>query len=774
MKKIYMILIFLTVGIVQFLNAEPQLNGLFYGDGDSSEYYFLATALLNPNNAAEGNNSTDPNAAGARGRIYYYMGAQYLYIAIVVDVSVNDNVIIRKSVPSDVAYQESVGWSHNPTHTGKTLEKSDHIELSLNSGTQNWTWFQDLLYDFDGNLSSIEEDWLSDYSGTDGSGTPPSGIESMSSSAWNLNNTFDVTVGDNSNISNYDKWRSPVQTGSEALPPGYPTHDSVNNWEWPLVYEMRIPISSLNNNQLTVEVLSAHNSPPKDIYPDIPFEPVDLLDFGDAPDSYKTLSATLGAAHWLLPNGIYLGTKVDAEFDGAPSNNSTGDDLIDGTDDEDGVQFLNSWIPGSTANLSVTASGTGNLSAWADFNNDGDWDDTGEQIFADQVLANGINNLQVAVPASAVYGMVNTRFRYTTDSAITSFGIAFDGEVEDYQVEVIEQLASLGNYVWNDITQDGIQDGFEPPISQIVVNLYDYNSGNPTFKATTTTDTNGLYLFTGLEAGQYFVEFIKNSWDISPKDTTNDALDSDANPADGKTGVYTLAAGEENLTVDCGLYSSDPLPVTLSTFTAAYNYGLSRLQWTTQSESNNALWNVYRSVSQNSGQSVQVNYESLPGSGTTSEPTSYNFYDDNLTEYIQAENMVNPTIYYWIESVDNSGNSELHGSVSFTVINMEESDDSPEIPDVYGLNQNYPNPFNPDTSISFNLAKDAKASLVVYNVKGEKVKTLFKDKECNKNRNYTEHWDGKNSRGNTVSSGIYLAVLKTDKEWFTKKMILQK
>ena len=52
--------------------------------------------------------------------------------------------------------------------------------------------------------------------------------------------------------------------------------------------------------------------------------------------------------------------------------------------DEDGVVFSTPLVAGTTATIEVTASTAGFLNAWIDFNNDNDWDDSGEQIFTDE------------------------------------------------------------------------------------------------------------------------------------------------------------------------------------------------------------------------------------------------------------------------------------------------------------------------------------------------------------------------------------------------------
>ena len=60
-------------------------------------------------------------------------------------------------------------------------------------------------------------------------------------------------------------------------------------------------------------------------------------------------------------------------------------------DDEDGVTFTSPLIPGTTATVDVVASAAGLLSAWIDFNGDGDWTDAGEQVFQDHWLTAGTN-----------------------------------------------------------------------------------------------------------------------------------------------------------------------------------------------------------------------------------------------------------------------------------------------------------------------------------------------------------------------------------------------
>jgi hypothetical protein len=163
----------------------------------------------------------------------------------------------------------------------------------------------------------------------------------------------------------------------------------------------------------------------------------ELLDFGDAPDQpYPTLLASNGARHVIVP-GILLGQAIDAEANGQPNATATGDDIVN-INDEDGITFVGTLIPGQPYNISVNASVPGFLSAWVDFNADGSWAQALDQVFAGQPVPAGPTNLSFTVPPSATWGATAfARFRYTTVNAAISFtGLANDGEVEDYALHM--------------------------------------------------------------------------------------------------------------------------------------------------------------------------------------------------------------------------------------------------------------------------------------------------------------------------------------------------
>ncbi len=94
-------------------------------------------------------------------------------------------------------------------------------------------------------------------------------------------------------------------------------------------------------------------------------------------------------------------------------------------------------------------------------------------------------------------------------------------------------------------------------------------------------------------------------------------------------------------------------------------------------------------------------------------------------------------------------------------------------PNSFELKQNYPNPFNPTTTIAFSLPKRSDVELSIYNMLGQRIRTLVEQ-----SKPAGEHriiWDGKDKNGGTVASGMYLYRLKAGAEIsVTRKMVLLK
>jgi hypothetical protein len=180
-----------------------------------------------------------------------------------------------------------------------------------------------------------------------------------------------------------------------------------------------------------------------------------LEDWGDAPDpTYPTLSASNGAVHTLVET-VYLGAGIpDAESNGQPDAQALGDDH-DGQDDEDGVVHSpGTIIPSATIHVTVTASTTGFINAWVDFNGDGDWNDAGEQVFTNAPVVAGANSLSFSTPTTVVTPTF-ARYRFDTVGGLAATGSATDGEVEDYLFETpifVDGFESGDTLAWSSTT----------------------------------------------------------------------------------------------------------------------------------------------------------------------------------------------------------------------------------------------------------------------------------------------------------------------------------
>ncbi|MFQ5494973.1 MAG: nidogen-like domain-containing protein, partial [Phycisphaerae bacterium] len=225
------------------------------------------------------------------------------------------------------------------------------------------------------------------------------------------------------------------------------------------------------------------------------------LDYGDAPPQYPVVFADDGARHGIPEDQsgnpdpqLFLGALIDPESDGQPHVDALGDDNdifkpVVG-DDEDGVTW-GRLAPGNFATFDVTVAapvGTpGYLSAWIDYNGDGAWADyvdangtaISEQIidpFGDGgPLTAGVHSFQVLIPGTLDAMTTFARFRLSADpnEVALPIGLAQEGEVEDYRVEIEVGDSLISGFKFNDLDGDGVWDrepaftGVAPVISPV-------------------------------------------------------------------------------------------------------------------------------------------------------------------------------------------------------------------------------------------------------------------------------------------------------------------
>jgi hypothetical protein len=123
----------------------------------------------------------------------------------------------------------------------------------------------------------------------------------------------------------------------------------------------------------------------------------------------------------------------------------------------------------------------------------------------------------------------------------------------------VQRPVEIGDFVWHDLNGDGLQTAGEPGIPGVQVNLY---RSNGAYVATRYTDANGLYLFTGIPRGSYYLEFIKPAdFTVTFPNSPGPAINSDVTGANGPntTATFTLVGGQSDRTWDAGYYKCVPI-----------------------------------------------------------------------------------------------------------------------------------------------------------------------------------------------------------------------
>ncbi|MGH2350256.1 MAG: SdrD B-like domain-containing protein [Chloroflexota bacterium] len=151
------------------------------------------------------------------------------------------------------------------------------------------------------------------------------------------------------------------------------------------------------------------------------------------------------------------------------------------------------------------------------------------------------------------------RRRGTSASPITGQTAVFTLIAGEYNSTIDAGLVpygSIGDFVWDDLDSDGIQDPLEPGLEAVDVFLYDSSGGLIDF---TSTGFDGYYEFPGVIPGDYYVEFgLPFDYQFTLQDAGgDDALDSDADSL-GQTAVFSIGLAQFITSIDAGLIFVGP------------------------------------------------------------------------------------------------------------------------------------------------------------------------------------------------------------------------
>lgn len=157
-------------------------------------------------------------------------------------------------------------------------------------------------------------------------------------------------------------------------------------------------------------------------------------------------------------------------------------------------------------------------------------------------------------------------------------------------------------------------------------------------------------------------------------------------------------------------------------------------------------------------------------------------WSTTFDDEIATVNSISLGVHTTQEQINDTTNAVVDDTVAFVIDNLRMThgtrnptsikSDIPQIVQDFQLNQNYPNPFNPATSWSYSIPARENISILVYNIRGELVKTLVHGYQ-----NTGRHeviWNGTNDAGKLVSSGIYIYTLQSQTQSISKQMLFLK
>jgi hypothetical protein len=184
----------------------------------------------------------------------------------------------------------------------------------------------------------------------------------------------------------------------------------------------------------------------------------------------------------------------------------------------------------------------------------------------------------------------------------------------------------------------------------------------------------------------------------------------------------------------------------MTSFTAAIQGTSALLKWETKTETNNAGFQIERSVA---GSNVWAQVAFVNGAGTSNAPLSYSYEDKNLD---------NGGYVYRIKQVDNVG-----GGSEYFYANADVGASKG-----LQLGSAYPNPFNPSTKMQFSVPQTGHASLKVFNMLGQEVATMFDGIA------EAGHFIQATFNGSRLASGVYFARLQYNGKSLVQRILMTK
>ena len=303
-------------------------------------------------------------------------------------------------------------------------------------------------------------------------------------------------------------------------------------------------------------------------------------------------------------------------------------------------------------------------------------------------------------------------------------------------------MAEVGNFVWDDANQNGMQEENESPIEGVKVQVYDMEDK---MVSEVTTDENGEYHVEYLRQESYYLRFTPPAnYGATVANAGSDDMDSDVTHAYGSntTNAYSLNSGEQVMNVDAGM-AFGVLPVEWLHVRASNRGDHNLVEWATATEINSDYFEVERRV----GDEPSFRFiGKVTAAGMSTDTREYEYKDGDIAQA--------GVYYYRIKQVDIDGRIDYSDIVSVT------------IDDEVTTMRLYPNPTINATMIKMLGSAAAEAKVSVYSKDGKLIRSGLELEEISSG-NYELRLDVSN-----FLPGVYTIQIETTQDTWTEKLIV--
>ena len=303
-------------------------------------------------------------------------------------------------------------------------------------------------------------------------------------------------------------------------------------------------------------------------------------------------------------------------------------------------------------------------------------------------------------------------------------------------------MAEVGNFVWHDEDQNGIQNQGEQPLENVIVQVFDENNQKI---SEAITDELGKYNVDYLGQTQYYFKFTPpNGYAATTANATVDDYDSDITHAHGAntTNLYSLQSGDVVTHVDAGMALS-VLPIEWLSVSADNRGNHNIVKWATSSEINSDYYQIERRMESESDFKSIAKEEAV---GFSLDRTDYNYQDHDLS--------ATGNYYYRIKQVDTDGSIDYSDIVVVTISRKEAQ---------LSL---YPNPARDVAVITITLDEDTEVAMSFYNADGKLIKSNLTVEQVSPGR-YE-----KSITLDDLLPGVYRVMLRANDRVWNKDLIV--